>query len=51
MLWLGSSVAVAVVQTKAVALIQPLAWELSYATDVALKRKTETKTKPPCLLN
>ena len=38
---LGSQVAVAVVW--AVVLIQPLAWKLPYAADVALKKK---KTRP-----
>lgn len=45
-MWLGSSVAVAVVyRPAAAALIQPLAWELPYATGVALKRKKK-KQKP-----
>ena len=34
----GSSVAVVVVQTAAAAPIQPLAWELPYATGAALKK-------------
>ena len=36
---LKSGVAMAVAQTAAAAQIQPLAWELSYATGVAIKRK------------
>ena len=39
---LGSQVAVAVVGPAAGALIQPLAWELQYATGVALKSKKQT---------
>ena len=34
----------AVIRLAAVALIGPLAWELLYAVDVALKRKKQTKT-------
>ena len=40
-MWLigsGVVVAVAVAQTSAIALIQPLAWELPYAKGVALKQ-------------
>ena len=40
---LGSHVAVAVVQPVAAATIQPLAWELPYATGVALKGKEEKR--------
>ena len=36
---IGSGVAVAVAVAGAVALIQSLAWELPYASDVAVKRK------------
>ena len=39
MAWLGSGVAVAVAWPAAIAPIQPLAWELPYATDAALKNK------------
>ena len=35
--------AAAVVSAGAVALIQPLAWELPYATSVALKKKEKKK--------
>jgi len=38
-MWLRSHVAVAVVQANGLAPIQPLAWEHSYATGAALKRK------------
>ena len=46
-MWLGSSVAVALVQGSpaAVALIRPLAWELPYAMSAALKSKQQNKTK------
>ena len=37
-MWLGSHVAVAVVRPAAAARIQPLAWELPYATGAALKK-------------
>ena len=40
---LKSGVAMAVAQTAAAAQIQPLAWELSYATGVAIKRKKKKK--------
>ena len=40
-MWLGSAIAVAV----AAAWIQPLAWELLYATGAALKRKGKKKEK------
>lgn len=36
---LRSGIAVTLEQASAAALIQPLAWELPYATDAALKRK------------
>ena len=42
-MWLGSGVAMAVAQASAPAPIQPLAWELPYATGVALKRKKMMK--------
>ena len=39
-MWLGSGIVVTVVyRLAAVALIQPLAWEIPYAVGVALKRK------------
>ena len=41
--WLRSDVAMAVIRLAAVALIGPLAWELLYAVDVALKRKNKQK--------
>ena len=37
-MWLGSGTAVAVAQASAAVLIQLLAWELPYASGVALKR-------------
>ena len=40
---LGSSVAM--VQTRAIALSRPLAWELTYATDMAIKRKKIIQVK------
>ena len=44
-MWLGSGVAVAA------APIQPLAWELSYAADEAVKRKNKNeKIKPICFI-
>ena len=42
---LRSGIAVAVAWSAAVAPIQPLAWELSYAMGVALKRKKKKKKK------
>ena len=42
--WFGSCVAVAVA-VAAAALIQPLAWELPYAADAALKKKKKKKEK------
>lgn len=42
-MYLGSSVAMAVAQAPGAAPIQPLAWDLPYATGVAIKRK-EKKT-------
>ena len=47
-MWLGScvAVAVAVMQASSCAPIRPLAWELPYATHVALKeKKKEEKRK------
>ena len=38
-MWLRSGVAVAVAQVGAATPLQPLAWELPYATDAALKKK------------
>ena len=38
---LGSDVAMAMVQASAVALIQPLAWELPYVTGAAIKKKED----------
>jgi len=38
-MWLGSSVAVAVVQTSAAAPIRPLAWGLPYAAHAAIKKE------------
>ena len=38
-MWLGSGVAVAVMQASATAVIRPLAWELPYAAGAAVKRK------------
>ena len=35
--WLGSRVALAVCRPAAAGLLQPLAWELPYAADAALK--------------
>ena len=44
--WLGPSVAVAVCRPVAAAPIQPLAWELLYASGVALKsQKIKNKIK------
>ena len=43
-MWLGSGVAVAVGRPVAEAWIQPLAWELPYATGMALK-KSQKKEK------
>ena len=44
--WLESCIAVVVVCTgRAVALIQPLAWELTYVTGMALKSKKKKKKK------
>ena len=40
---LGSSVAVAVAQASATAPIQPLAWDLLYATGAAIKSKKKKK--------
>jgi len=40
-------VAVAVAEALSCSLIQPLAWELLYATGVALKRKKEKKKRHP----
>ena len=40
-----SGVAVPVVQASATAPIQPLAWELPYATRTAIKRKNKIYTK------
>ena len=42
---LGSSVAVLLAQAVATAPIQPLAWELLYASGVALKRPKKKKHK------
>ena len=45
-MWLGSRVAVALGRPVAIAPIQPLAWEPSYAAEVALeKAKRHTHTK------
>ena len=45
-MWPRSCVAVAVWQRPAAAaLIQPLVWELPYATDAAIKRKRKRKRK------
>ena len=44
-MWLRSSIAVAVVQAVAKALIWPLAWELPFAAGVDIKRK-QTNKKP-----
>ena len=41
--WLRSSVAVAVAQAIAAALIQPLAWEHVYALGLAIKEKKKKK--------
>ena len=35
-------------RSAAIALIQPLAWELPYAAGAPLKSKTKTKTTLPC---
>ena len=40
---LRSSIAVAVAQALVAVPFLPLAWELSYATDVAIKRKKKKK--------
>ena len=56
-MWLGSRIAVAVAMAMAAAgscsWMQPLAWELSYAAGVALKKRLKKK-KPqkqePCWL-
>ena len=40
-MWFGFDVAVAV--ASAAALLQPLAWELPYATGAAIKRKKKKK--------
>ena len=37
-MWLGPGVAVAVTEASAAAPIQPLAWELLYATDAAMEK-------------
>ena len=42
-MWLGSSVAMAVVEATAAALIWPVVWELLYATGEAIKRKKKNK--------
>ena len=42
---LRSDVALAVVEAGSCALIQPLAWELPYAADAALKSKKKKKKK------
>ena len=48
-MWLRSRVAMAVVRPAAVALIQPLAWELPYDAGVALKKKKSTFSEcSPC---
>ena len=44
----ASNIAVAVVSTSAAAWIQPLAWELPYATSAVLKRKINER-KLNCL--
>ena len=44
-MWLISCIAVDVAQPGAVALIQPVAWELPCATDEALKNKKIKKLK------
>ena len=41
-MWLGCCIAVAVAQAGSTAPIQPLAWELSHATGVALKTNKQT---------
>ena len=42
-MYLGSGVAMAVAQAPGAAPIQPLAWDLPYATAVAIKRKEKKK--------
>ena len=44
-MWLGSGVAVAVLQDAAAAKIQPLVWELPYATSGALKNSNKNKNQ------
>ena len=46
-IWLGFVVAMVVAQTSAAAPVQPLAWELPYATSVAIKRKQNKQTGVP----
>ena len=49
---LRSGIAMAVAQAAAVAPVQPLAWELPYASNVALKRKKKKeKEKEKKILN
>ena len=43
--WLVSGIAVAVCRPATIALIQPLAWELPYASSAALKTNKQTKKK------
>ena len=44
-MWLGSGIAVAVVQTSTAASIPPLAWELPYAAGATIKREKKKKKK------
>ena len=44
-MWLGSGVAVVVGRPAAEAPIQPLAWELPYATGATLKKKKGKERK------
>ena len=50
-MWLRSGVARAVAEASAAAPIQPLAWELPYATGVAIKEKKNFNFKKTCTLN
>ena len=40
-MWLGSSVAIVLIQAVAAALVQPLAWEFPYAKGVLIKKKKQ----------
>ena len=44
-MWFGPGIAVAVAWASGAFPIQPLAWDLPYAADVAIKKKKKTKKK------